>query len=104
MIARLVAAHRSPDAAAGRRPAALLCDIDLSILGRAPEQFDAYDGAIRAEYACGPGRCLSHAAGVGCSAACWRAMPSIGRKNSVGDTRQPRVPTCAVRWPASAAE
>jgi predicted metal-dependent HD superfamily phosphohydrolase len=49
-IARLVllTRHAAPPAdAAGR----IVCDIDLSILGRPPAEFDRYEGAIRAEYA-----------------------------------------------------
>lgn len=34
-----------------RRDAALLLDMDLSILGAAPETFDAYEAAVRREYA-----------------------------------------------------
>ena len=34
-----------------RRDAALLLDMDLSILGTAPETFDAYEAAVRREYA-----------------------------------------------------
>jgi predicted metal-dependent HD superfamily phosphohydrolase len=48
-VARLVrlSDHRTPPAdEAGR----ILCDIDLSILGRSAGEFDAYDAAIRAEY------------------------------------------------------
>lgn len=49
-VARLVELTRHTDPApdsSGR----LLCDIDLAILGREPETFDAYDRQIREEYA-----------------------------------------------------
>lgn len=49
-VARLVLLTRHTDPAsdpAGR----LLCDVDLSILGRAPEVFDAYDRRVHDEYA-----------------------------------------------------
>jgi predicted metal-dependent HD superfamily phosphohydrolase len=49
-VARLVSLTRHNDPApdpSGR----LLCDIDLAILGREPEAFDAYDRGIRDEYA-----------------------------------------------------
>lgn len=48
-VARLVLLTRHdtpPTDAVGR----LLCDIDLSILGRSPTDFDAYDRAVRVEY------------------------------------------------------
>lgn len=41
----------SHDAAQLTGDGALLCDIDLAILGAAPAAFDAYDAAIRREYA-----------------------------------------------------
>lgn len=55
-IARMIeatATHTIPDIkpAAARRDAALLLDMDLSILGTAPETFDAYEEAVRREYA-----------------------------------------------------
>jgi predicted metal-dependent HD superfamily phosphohydrolase len=49
-VARLVRLTRHAEPAtdeAGR----LVGDIDLSVLGRSPAEFDAYDAAIRAEYA-----------------------------------------------------
>jgi predicted metal-dependent HD superfamily phosphohydrolase len=49
-VARLVRLTRHTDPASdpsGR----LLCDVDLAILGREPEAFDAYDRHIRDEYA-----------------------------------------------------
>jgi predicted metal-dependent HD superfamily phosphohydrolase len=49
-IARLVLLTRH-DGAASDRAGQLLCDVDLSILGAAPHEFDAYDRAIREEYA-----------------------------------------------------
>lgn len=46
------ATHQIPDLAdeAARHDAALLLDMDLSILGVAAEQFDAYEEAVRLEY------------------------------------------------------
>lgn len=52
-VARLVllTRHTAPP----RDPAGwLVCDVDLSILGRAPAEFDEYDRRIRAEYAAVP--------------------------------------------------
>lgn len=47
------ATHALPDIAdsAGRHDAALFLDMDLSILGGAPADFDAYEAAVRREYA-----------------------------------------------------
>ncbi|PLP61082.1 hypothetical protein CYK37_01955 [Mesorhizobium loti] len=55
-IARMIeatATHTIPEIEpeAARRDAALLLDMDLSILGTAPETFDAYEAAVRREYA-----------------------------------------------------
>ena len=45
--------HQLPsfDDAAGLRDASLFLDMDLSILGAAPDAFDAYERAVRREYA-----------------------------------------------------
>jgi predicted metal-dependent HD superfamily phosphohydrolase len=48
-IVELILATRHQAVSEGR-DAALLCDIDLSILGRDAAAFDAHDRAIRAEY------------------------------------------------------
>jgi len=47
------ATHRVPDLGTpgANRDAALFLDMDLSILGAAPEAFDAYEQAVRREYA-----------------------------------------------------
>lgn len=46
------ATHVVPDLADGRSraDAALFLDMDLSILGAAPDEFDAYEAAVRREY------------------------------------------------------
>jgi predicted metal-dependent HD superfamily phosphohydrolase len=47
------ATHQVPDFGneAARRDAALFVDMDLSILGAPPERYDAYESAVRLEYA-----------------------------------------------------
>ncbi len=47
------ATHQVPDFAdeKARRDAALFLDMDLSVLGAAPAEFDAYERAVRQEYA-----------------------------------------------------
>lgn len=55
-IARMIeatATHTVPEIEpeTARRDAALLLDMDLSILGAAPETFDGYEAAVRREYA-----------------------------------------------------
>ncbi len=52
-IIEATATHTVPDVEpeTARRDAALLLDMDLSILGTPPETFDAYEAAVRREYA-----------------------------------------------------
>lgn len=59
-VARLVLLTRH-DAPASEPAGRLLCDVDLSILGATPDEFDAYDRAIRAEYAWVPEDAYRHA-------------------------------------------
>lgn len=49
----VLATRHAPGALSG--DAALLVDVDLSILGRAPEEYAAFEAAIREEYAWVPG-------------------------------------------------
>jgi predicted metal-dependent HD superfamily phosphohydrolase len=51
-VARLVllTRHRDPPEAADRS-GQLVCDVDLSILGRSPAEYDAFERQIRREYA-----------------------------------------------------
>ena len=55
-LVRLTRGHGPAADEAGR----LMCDIDLSILGRAVEEFDAYERRIRAEYMWVPEEAFRH--------------------------------------------
>jgi len=55
-LVRLTREHGPASDEAGR----LMCDIDLSILGRAVDAFDAYERSIRAEYAWVPEEAFRH--------------------------------------------
>jgi predicted metal-dependent HD superfamily phosphohydrolase len=59
-VARLVLLTRH-DAPASDPAGRLLCDVDLSILGSTPDEFDMYDRGIRAEYAWVPEEAYRHA-------------------------------------------
>lgn len=48
-VARLIRLTRHAEPPTDE-PGRIMCDIDLSILGRTPSEFDAYDAAICAEY------------------------------------------------------
>ncbi len=50
-VARLVRLTAGHDPAAGDLNGAVLCDADLGVLGRSPEGYAAYAGAVRQEYA-----------------------------------------------------
>jgi predicted metal-dependent HD superfamily phosphohydrolase len=50
-VARLIRLTKDHVVTAGDRDGAVLCDADLAILGRSPDEYQAYARAVRAEYA-----------------------------------------------------